>query len=1164
MSDNKRYWDLFVNRDDLYAVQQQDGLYKSIKLKLTPDILFGKETIGLYQLNLDNKVKWAVLDIDIKKNISKDDPNFEIAKWEPLLKQQVTEASNRLKAQNTPHYIESSGFRGYHIWIFFEEPTPANVVKPWMHHVFDDMPKVSEHFEWELFPKQEQLTGKLEGSLVKAPFQTHLKSGKATYFVDENFNPLKGFPDVKTCKLDPVAVKAATEKTKHAPKSFNSSNAAVQTITKYPVPDNIGKMLANCQQLNVIVSKAENINHLDNEERVILANLGRFFGKPGVTWVHAVLSHCRDYNTTTTDYHISMLSGNPVYCDTIEKARKNTLCKNCKNRNSTPISFGYTHIPQHYYESKKLIVKLPEIIEKLGLKYTDKANSYAVKFNNHLYFMNKNSGKWLKEFNIIDFIRFVKPDDWELFLHDNFPDINANKFGLELTGKLITEIFPFKGSVYTFSNFLSERDAEVEQILTDDSSYNIIAFTGGGKTQAVIKKIQDKKLKAIFLTPYESTARQLESKYKVSSVYGTVSIDTVRDYVKNSSLISSTYDGLRKILETQLVPEDYILLIDEAHNLITHSGFRSRALKVIFDNLNTFKKVINLTGTPEGVINNDYKNVKFLKQNQASLISDYTIIVSEEKSPLGCVDHIINNPPGRGKVVVFKNSIKALQTICDALIERGVEKRRIKVLHANEKESAVFESITDNETIPPEVKYVLTTSVISDGVNIVNQNIEAVYLLDVDNLLLLRQFVARFRKGVKNIYDIIPAAKDSTNQKKWFDFPVELKRVIALYEKIAEEKTRFLTECGLVKSAAQVEMLKSAIGNAIREVDFLRISDESEEVIVDHPTLTLDLLETFHSTALIDPQKRKEYLDHFLNVNCKSIAMHKVKTDITVSKERVRAKAEKDKSALVKLIKKDTKKVVTTFLQKINPSLFSQIKNSIGEIYDPSVASQEFYDKYKKILKLKESQRLIEQYMQFYKFGFPHEFIMELLEKKDNEIGEFLLDYYTLLTLEMVQNHSAILKYNKKSLQVFNYAVFKFLYDYFPVKKEFDYDTVLNDVNRHLLSEKITGKKLERTKLQEIVNRMIEKTRVPKRVGTKVKSVGWKFSHFKTIKDIVDPARVPIIQESFNKYLLKKADFMRTGLFSESLRSGSGSDAAVWKNVNEFRKMCSELANENE
>jgi hypothetical protein len=89
MSDDQRYWDLFVNRDDVYAVQNADGSYSSKNTQLTHPVLFGDKTIGLYQLNLDYKVKWAVLDIDIDKAAAKDDPNFDINQWTDRLKEQV-------------------------------------------------------------------------------------------------------------------------------------------------------------------------------------------------------------------------------------------------------------------------------------------------------------------------------------------------------------------------------------------------------------------------------------------------------------------------------------------------------------------------------------------------------------------------------------------------------------------------------------------------------------------------------------------------------------------------------------------------------------------------------------------------------------------------------------------------------------------------------------------------------------------------------------------------------------------------------------------------------------------------------------------------------------------------------------------------------------------
>ena len=1030
-----------------------------------------------------------------------------------------------------------------------------------MQYLFSELKKVDEHFEWELFPKQEKIAEGGYGSLVKAPLQIHQKSGKPTYFVDENFIKIDGLPEVETYKIDPVVVKAATEKTKHAPKSFDAANTNVNTDTKFPVPDNIEKMLANCAQQRDIVDKAEKQNHLENDERVVLANLGRFFGKPGIDWIHSVISNCRDYNKDTTDYHIGMLSGNPVYCSTVEKARSNNLCDNCRNKSNTPISLGYTRIQQHYHAGVKLATdaRLPDIFTKLGLVNIEKVNSYEVSYNNHTYYINKMNATWLDGFNIIDFIRFVKPEDWKLFIHQNYPEINVDEFSFERTDKKIEEIFPFKGDVVTFKKYLSEADKEVEQILTDDNNYNLIAFTGSGKSEAIIKKIQSKNLNAIFLTPYESTSKQLESKYKVKAIYGSVSLDVVKGYVKSSNLIVSTYDGLRKILEARLMPEEYILTIDEAHNLVTHSNFRGPALRNISDNMTRFKKIINITGTPEGVLNNDYKNIKFVKHNQPNLIANYTIIKTEEHSNIACVDHIINNKPGSGKVIIFKNSIKSLEEISDALVQRGIEKRRIKILNATTKDEKLFEEIVENEKIPAEVKYVLTTSVISDGVNIVNQNIEAVYLLDVNNLLLLRQFVARFRKGIKHIYDIIPSPKDSTSSKNWFDFAVELKRFTALYEKIAQDKTTFLNECGLIENTAKTNLLKNAVGSVNQELNFLLVKENTSEVIVDYPLLTLDLLESFNKVAFIDSGKRKEYIDHFLKVNCNQKDLKKARVDISASKQKVKDKAEKDSKQLVGLLNKNPKKIITAYLQNVNQNLFNQVKNLIGDLYDASISTADFFKKNKKLLKLKDSTWLIEQYMHFHRFGFSHKFIIEILKKTTNEINEFILEYYTLLTLEMVQNHATILKYNTKSLQVFDYAVFKFIYDYFPGHQQFTYDGLHKDINTYLLDSKITNRKLERPKLQEIVNRMIKKTRLKERRGTKVTNVGYKFDRYKTIEDLVGQGNEKIIKDSFNHYLKSKADFMHMNLFIANLTQGSSSNPAMWKEIMEMRKYLAEL-----
>ncbi|GAI80623.1 unnamed protein product, partial [marine sediment metagenome] len=57
-----------INRDDTYTVQSRNGVHTRIPEPLTEQVLLrhvaGEITVGAYQLNKSNEVKWFVFDID--------------------------------------------------------------------------------------------------------------------------------------------------------------------------------------------------------------------------------------------------------------------------------------------------------------------------------------------------------------------------------------------------------------------------------------------------------------------------------------------------------------------------------------------------------------------------------------------------------------------------------------------------------------------------------------------------------------------------------------------------------------------------------------------------------------------------------------------------------------------------------------------------------------------------------------------------------------------------------------------------------------------------------------------------------------------------------------------------------------------------------------------
>ncbi|MGE5457334.1 MAG: hypothetical protein ACM3RX_03175, partial [Methanococcaceae archaeon] len=510
----------------------------------------------------------------------------------------------------------------------------------------------------------------------------------------------------------------------------------------------------------------------------------------------------------------------------------------------------------------------------------------------------------------------------------------------------------------------------------------------------------------------------------------------------------------------------------------------------------------------------------------------------------------------KGKVVIFKNSIKSLEEIMEVLLEKGIKDEEIQILHSQEKESETYSSIVKSEKIPEGVKYILTTSVISDGVNIGNGNIDAVYMIESENLIQLRQFVARFRKGVRNVVDIIPKAPDEVRRVKWFDYPVELRRLISLYENIADTKTAVLRESGLIPNSGKADFIKRMFGNLSHEMNFLRMNYEMKEVEVNYQLLAYDVLSDFHRVAYLNPEKRKEYLEHTLNIQISVKEVDSATVDTTSAKERVRARMEENRSRLIELLDSSPKEAITCYLKNVNPNMIRNAEKTLEDLYLKDKPMEDFFEQHKSILRLKESERLIGKYILFTKYKFPHELIIELLKKSPNELYEFELGYLTQLVLYMVKNHQKMLRYNKKSLKVFHYAVFKFIYDFFEDNKKFTFDGLLKELNKYLLENKITEEPVGKGGLGLILKQMIKKVKWTKKEGKQTKTLGWKFIGYRGIGDLVgkDPALERIIRQSMKSYLESEVAFTKFNLFAASLEGDSSDNSEQRRLLDEMKR----------
>ncbi len=186
---------LFVNRTDCYCIQLKQG-YSKISEPLTDQILQqhldGKTTVGSYQLDTNNLIKWLCLDLDPEKLA---DPKETAKQILSILMQRIKDKEGNETPRIWPNCIilEASRYPdpSYHIWLLFLIPVQAKAAR-WLGLRILEMANLNPK-QIEVFPKQNELSPERPyGNFVKLPFGKHQVEGKWSRMLDlVTFEPLR-------------------------------------------------------------------------------------------------------------------------------------------------------------------------------------------------------------------------------------------------------------------------------------------------------------------------------------------------------------------------------------------------------------------------------------------------------------------------------------------------------------------------------------------------------------------------------------------------------------------------------------------------------------------------------------------------------------------------------------------------------------------------------------------------------------------------------------------------------------------------------------------------------------------------------------------------------------------------------------------------------------
>jgi hypothetical protein len=295
-------------------------------------------------------------------------------------------------------------------------------------------------------------------------------------------------------------------------------------------------------------------------------------------------------------------------------------------------------------------------------------------------------------------------------------------------------------------NYLSEDKSLVRTILKtiDSTKYTIIdAPTGTGKT-TLFAELSDK-FNTLFFVPLRTIAQQQIGDYPI--IIGETTEQEI-ELSKNYPLVFSTYASSHKIKSAK----GKVVVIDESHLLSDRSNILYKDLVHLTKLMSEASKVIFLSATTNNLLREGYpgaKQINIFKREAAKIVTPLfcdSKVSSQQDSIIDFVKANINS----GVSVVFVNDKGKLESIQNDLIKLGVLKfEQIAKFTSNpfDIESDNYTNLIETQTIQNNIKLILATSKIGEGVNIKNKeqfNILSVGLAAKDTNFF-RQSIGRFR-----------------------------------------------------------------------------------------------------------------------------------------------------------------------------------------------------------------------------------------------------------------------------------------------------------------------------------------------------------------------------------------------------------------------------------
>lgn len=338
---------LFSGREGVYARQwvspTGESGYTPVEEPLSPRVaenhILGNFTIGVYPVRLDNTVSFIAFDLDAAKFAVKKAITSQRA-WQGLMTR-VHSTACKLMDVAARHdialYLEDSGFKGRHAWIFLDVPVQAGVAKRFGEVLVSQISPLPPEVTVEVFPKQGSVRRGGLGNLIKLPLGVHRRTGKRALFIEPNGEPFEDqlgllesvskvtrrdiYGCIQRFHAAGGAALPAYQRTESEPEPRPEEQPIDEVRLPRP-PDEYDLdrdpqfqyLVAHCAAIKEIVSRANRTSMLSRDEtQVLIHTLGHLDRGPDA--VNEIFRRCM--NTDPSLFLKSQLRGNPMSCPKI-------------------------------------------------------------------------------------------------------------------------------------------------------------------------------------------------------------------------------------------------------------------------------------------------------------------------------------------------------------------------------------------------------------------------------------------------------------------------------------------------------------------------------------------------------------------------------------------------------------------------------------------------------------------------------------------------------------------------------------------------------------------------------------------------------------------------------------------------------------------------------